>query len=271
MLARSTMPYERQFFAGNQPTSLRSAEIVVPMVAELIAPGSVIDLGCGTGSWLTAFAAAGVGDFVGVDAEHVPVDLLVIPTDRFHARDLRRPLRWNRRFDLALSLEVAEHLPPACAVQFVSDLTSLAPAVLFSAAIPFQSGHSHLNEQWPSYWAKLFARHAYQPVDCIRDRIWNNPEVEWWYAQNMLLFVGEEELTRNPRLREMAVGRERLSRVHPLNYLSKADPAYLSVKSTAELTLRLARRRLLRVARRTGPGVDFGQAKIRELERVTGG
>ncbi len=265
------MPYERQFFTGNQPTSLRSAAIVVPMLSEVISPASVVDLGCGTGTWLAAFAHAGVSDFAGVDAGHVPADLLLIPKERFQVHDLRRPFRWNRRFDLAISLEVAEHLPPACAEQFVSDLTSLAPAVLFSAAIPFQSGHSHLNEQWPTYWANLFAGHGYRPIDLIRDRIWTNPEVEWWYAQNMLLYAGEEELGRNPTLREMAVEPRRLSRVHPLNYLSKADPGYLSLKATAELTLRLARRRLRRLFVPKAPALDLGQAKVRELQRVTGG
>ena len=65
-------------------------------------------------------------------------------------RDLAQPLQIDRRFDLALSLEVAEHLPPECGSEFVQTLTDLSSVILFSAAIPFQGGTDHLNEQWPS-------------------------------------------------------------------------------------------------------------------------
>jgi hypothetical protein len=63
-----------------------------------------------------------------------------------------------RTFDLAICLEVAEHLPPEAAEGFIDSLTRLAPVVLFSAAITFQVGNQHLNGQWPDYWATLFRR-----------------------------------------------------------------------------------------------------------------
>ena len=63
----------------------------------------------------------------------------------------------NRKFDLVLSLEVAEHLPSECAEAFVESLVNLGPVILFSAAIPYQGGENHVNEQWPEYWVGVLS------------------------------------------------------------------------------------------------------------------
>jgi hypothetical protein len=131
----------------------------------------------------------GVEDTLGVDGAHVVLEALEIPRDRFVVHDLSLPLELERRFDLAISLEVAEHLPPECADAFVRTLVGLAPVVLFSAAVPGQGGTLHLNEQWPSYWAGKFEMQGYRCLDVLRDEFWGNDEVAWWYQQNMLLFV----------------------------------------------------------------------------------
>src|SRR4029077_8076010 len=93
-----------------------------------------------------------------------------------------------RRFDLAISVEVAEHLPFFRAETFVADLVRLSDLILFSAALPFQGGTDHINEQWLEFWAILFRQHGYVSCDFLRQRIWANPEVEFWYAQNIVVF-----------------------------------------------------------------------------------
>jgi SAM-dependent methyltransferase len=194
---------------------------VVPELLTLIQPASVIDVGCGLGTWLAAFERAGVRDVLGVDGDYVPRAALEIPRERFVAHDLRRPLRLGRTFDLVVSLEVAEHLPSECATTFVDTLIGLGSAVLFSAAIPFQGGESHVNEQWPDYWARLFERRGFVAVDCLRRKIWQHPEVAWWYAQNILLYVERRRLESQPGLqRELALaGPAPLALVHPQRYL----------------------------------------------------
>jgi hypothetical protein len=168
------------------------------------------------------FREHGVGEVRGLDGAHVERRMLEIPEECFVPVDLTRPFRLDREFDLALSLEVAEHLPPASAEPFVDSLAALAPAILFSAAIPFQSGTHHVNEQWPEYWVERFARHGYAAIDCIRQRVWDNPDVEWWYAQNTLLFARPSVVAREPRLERererTAMGQ--LSLVHPRKYLA---------------------------------------------------
>src|SRR5262249_14104781 len=86
--------------------------------------------------------------------------------------DISKPLDCERRFDLAICLEVAEHLPSDCAADLVTNLCNAADVVLFSAATPGQGGTRHINEQRPSYWSHLFSRNGYRCLDAIRPIIW---------------------------------------------------------------------------------------------------
>jgi SAM-dependent methyltransferase len=197
---------------------------VVPLVLSLIQPRRVIDVGCGLGSWLSIFREFGVDDILGLDGDYVNPKELQIPAERFVTADLTQPLLITERFDLAVSLEVAEHLPAQSASTFVDSLTRLSPIVLFSAAIPYQSGTHHVNEQWPDYWLEHFERNGFDVIDCIRRQIWSNPNVEWWYAQNILLFARHDYLQQHSALQQesMKTARSQLSIVHPGKYMALA-------------------------------------------------
>ena len=108
----------------------------------------------------------------------------------FTGMDLNSPARVSAdRFDLAMSLEVAEHLYPSAAKAFIGFLADLSDAVLFGAAYPGQGGGNRINEQKPSYWANLFGELGYLPFDLFRPVVWGSPEVEFWYQQNTFLYV----------------------------------------------------------------------------------
>ena len=237
-----TEHYTPNFYNEIRDGSARSAEVIVPLVSNLLHPASVVDVGCGDGTWLSIFRKLGTQEIVGVDGDYVRPDLLQIPPENFCPADLAKPFTLDRTFDLAVSLEVAEHLPAGAASSFVASLTRLAPVVLFSAAIPFQGGNHHVNEQWPDSWAALFRQHNYVPVDCIRKHVWQNSAVEWWYAQNALLFVQPGLFETNPALYAEFRNTNacQLAVVHPRNYLDALvaiDPCPWGVKTSVRLFL----------------------------------
>lgn len=172
----------------------------MPLLMDWMSPASVIDLGCGSGGWLALFREAGVSDTRGVDGHYVRSGVLQIPEDTFTAHDLDKPYTTDRKYHLAMSLEVAEHLPEESAAPLVRSLTDLAPVVLFSAAIPNQRGKNHVNCQWPTYWANLFAEQDYIVIDSLRYMIWANSRVAWWYRQNIMLFADKGRLDQWPAL-----------------------------------------------------------------------
>jgi len=213
-------PYDEEMYKNRHKTTLSSAQEIVPLVLDLIQPSSVIDIGCGVGTWLSVFKELGVNHVFGVDGDWVDKSLLQIPEDCFMSFDLRNPMRLEKKFDLVVSLEVAEHFPEELSENFVNILISLGPVILFSAAIPYQVGKIHLNEQWPDYWAKLFEKKGYLIVDCLRSKIWNNNNILYWYAQNMFIYAQEDYLSNNKLLKEefSKNNNAQLSLVHPTLY-----------------------------------------------------
>jgi len=235
--------YDASFFDAVREGAARSASRVVPLVMDLLAPRSVLDVGCGDGTWLAAFARAGVEDYLGVDGVD-PADVpLAIPRERLVVRDLTRPIDLGRAFELAISLEVAEHLPPDAADGFVASLAAHAPVVLFSCAVPFQTGVGHVNEQWPEYWAGKFAARGYLAADALRPLVWDDPAVTWWYAQNAILYAREDWAAARPRMREAIArtDRTRLARVHPSNYARIGELLAERERRRGRLTRRIGR------------------------------
>jgi hypothetical protein len=179
--------YGATFFQNHIDGSVRSASIVVPLILKLFGPKSVVDFGCGVGGWLREFSHRGVEDILGIDGDYIRQEQLLIPSDKFESQNLMRPTA-RKRYDLAISLEVAEHLPESSAGALVSTLVEAAPVVVFSAAIKGQSGTNHINEQWQSYWARRFQSHGYCIIDCIRPTIFDDQRVEPWYRQNIMVY-----------------------------------------------------------------------------------
>lgn len=198
--------YQQDFYASLAETSLPSARVVVPKVLGWTAPKpieSVVDFGCGSGMWLRAWRENGIEDYLGLDGEWVDRSWVDLPEDRFQQVNFDQPIVLERRFDLAVSLEVAEHVAPESATAFVASICQASSLVLFSAAIPHQEGEHHVNLQWPGYWQELFRAHGFLAIDCLRSWLWHHPEVHWWYAQNAVLYVHEERLPDYPDLQAL--------------------------------------------------------------------
>jgi SAM-dependent methyltransferase len=120
----NTRSYTPELFDIREEGSIRSAQAILPHVNGLLHPASVVDVGCGRGCWLYVWQQLGIENVVGLDGADVEPEMLRIPLEKFVVCDLEAPPDLGRRFDLAMSVEVAEHLPPEGAESFVNFLTN---------------------------------------------------------------------------------------------------------------------------------------------------
>ena len=191
MAVRST-----QFDPSDYGMSLEAtAHALAGLAYELIQPLSVVDVGCGPGVFLSEFSAQGVEDVQGVDGEPAS-RVFLLGAECFTIADIAQPLDLGRRFDLAVCLEVGEHLPLSAGSTLVASLVDLAPVVVFSAAFPGQGGQNHINEQWPWWWQRLFMNHHYVCLDILRGRLFGESEVVDCYRTNPLVFAELEAAER---------------------------------------------------------------------------
>ncbi len=185
--------YNDNFYNVHFQDSIDSAKEIVPLFLTYFKPKTVLDVGCGLGTWLKIFEENQC-DVLGIDGDYIEIKKLLIDNNKFKAYNLNEVFNLDRKFDLAISLEVAEHILPENAKTFIDSICFHSDIVLFSAAIPGQEGTLHFNEQYNEYWIDLFAKNGYECIDFLRHKIWNNKKISWWYRQNILIFIKSSEI-----------------------------------------------------------------------------
>lgn len=202
--------------------NFNAAKVIVPVLTKWFNPKSVIDIGCGTGTWLAIFKEYGVNEILGVDGDYVNRDQLTIPEVKFLPKNLEQQLQLDRTYDLVVSLEVAEHLSEVTAQVFIDSLCGLGDTILFSAAITAQGGQNHINEQPPAYWIQMFEKKGYELFDVLRPIFWKNSKVDWWYRQNMMIFT--KNTTAKQKLKDLPTFEGRHI-VHPVVFENRSFEA----------------------------------------------
>ncbi len=207
--------YNDYFFSRQEKGSYLSAKIIIPIILDYVKLKSVVDFGCGLGTWLKVWQEKGVLDILGIDGDYVNQNKLYIEKKYFKVFDLNKKISLEKKYDLALSLEVAEHIEEKNADTYIDNLTSSADIILFSAAIPKQADIKigHINEQWPEYWQDKFSKKGFIMLDFLRAKIFNNSQVDWWYRQNIFLVIKENLKERNV-FKNLAVYNKDLKIIH---------------------------------------------------------
>lgn len=256
-----------------------SARRILNILFQYIQPKSVLDVGCGMGTWLAVAHDMGITDIQGIEGKWLDAAHLEIPQSQILACDLEKGFSLSRRFDLALCLEVGEHLHERAADVLIASLVAHSDVVLFSAAIPFQGGHHHVNEQFLQYWIDRFAKHKYRALDIIRGHLWNDTSVLWYLACNVVVFASETAIAASEKFQhELSVVRP-VSIVHPDLYASRikmATPLNPEMQSILSLISqgghfhvekldggRIAVRRSTPIAQPKSPGFSEGSPPTR--------
>ncbi len=181
--------YSAEFYESIATGSNKSAHEIASLLAQHLKLKSILDVGCGQGFWLKEFSKTFGAEVTGVDGKHVDETSLAIPSNRFIAHDLNESLDLAKKFDLVLSLEVAEHIKPESSQCFIESLVRHGNMVLFSAAPPGQGGYDHINEQDPDFWRALFQKAGFEAFDFIRPPLLGNKQVEPWYRLNVMFYA----------------------------------------------------------------------------------
>jgi SAM-dependent methyltransferase len=183
--------YTALYFAELDVTASSSAPAIATSIARRFEPRSVIDVGCGTGALLAALKQLGVAT---LGLEHAEAARVVCRQRGLDVRDFDLEGDTDAagdRFDLAVCLEVAEHLPARAGDRLVALLCRIAGTVLFTAATPGQGGTDHVNERPHAYWVARFRRHGFTldegPTRAIRAE-WRAAGTADWYSCNALVF-----------------------------------------------------------------------------------
>lgn len=215
----------------------QSAREVMAHLASVFDLRSSVEVGCGNAHWTQAGLDNGVTEYKIADGPWNDRKDMLVDVAHFQEIDLTRAVTFDRRYDVAICLEVAEHVAAPHADNIVDTLVAAADIVLFGAAIPYQGGFGHINERWPSYWRDKFAARGFTGYDLVRPRFWHDPRLHYWYRQNAFVYVanGNADATARAEAAERELYRTKpfFDAVHPEKFEEVASYRSLAFKRLA--------------------------------------
>jgi hypothetical protein len=78
----------------------------------------------------------------------------------------------------------------------------------------------------------MFEKKGYTTIDYLRPLLWGNPNIAYYYAQNILLFIKDSVLENRQNLKPYITAAEdgRLAMIHPVKWLESNNPRRQSLK-----------------------------------------
>lgn len=184
--------YDEHFYKQRAHWDLRgNALVMADALVSVFQPSSVLDAGCGSGELLEALQSMGISA-MGLEVSRAALEICKKKGLDVRQCDLARD-SWvpERKYDLVVSFEVAEHLPEKTAGHYVEMLTQAGQVCVISAAPPGQTGEGHVNEQPREYWVDKFQKRGWwydAKATEVLSEMWKEGGVKTWYYRNVMCF-----------------------------------------------------------------------------------
>jgi len=147
--------YDDKYYDFSKDVTAGFVKEFVQMLVEDFKPKSVLDVGCGMGLYVNEFDKLGI-DVQGFDGSPAAIRQTVAKKNLVWQEDIRDLDTSDKKYDMVLCVEVAEHIPKKYANKLVKHLTSAGDLVIFSASPKGLGGTNHINEQPIEYWLDKF-------------------------------------------------------------------------------------------------------------------
>lgn len=152
-------------------------------------PKSVVDFGCANGLYLEPFYNTGNIHVLGLDYSAEAVKMAKIPN--IVLTDLRQPYNTVSKFDLALCIEVLEHIEEEYADIVVENIINSSDIVIISPATIGQGGVGHVNLQYKKYWKEKFEKEGFQYMEKETKKLVDFMKSGYhmgWLVNNVMIF-----------------------------------------------------------------------------------
>ncbi len=161
---------------------------------EELKPNSVLDLGCGVGSYLEGFLNAGCKNLLGIELSFSDVEKYIVEDIRSHIieGDVTTSLNLNRKFDCVISFEVGEHIAPYGTEKFIDNLILCSDRyIILTAAPPGQRGTGHINLRSKDFWIESIVSKGFLYREDLVEKYrvkWKEFNVEKYILNNLMVF-----------------------------------------------------------------------------------
>lgn len=161
------------------------ANQVATWIKNTLSPKSVLDVGCGPGTYVYSLLD------VGITASGIDIDKRV--KSKRHLKQQSIFDLTDEKSDLILCIEVAEHIDKSLEDQLIEKLFSITEnTLIWTAAIPGQGGIKHINCRPKEYWEEKltrigFKRNTAKEQDLL-NYVTSNPPYMGWFANNLMYF-----------------------------------------------------------------------------------